>query len=282
MALLDINDLSVTFTTNDGDVHAVNNVNLSLERGETLGIVGESGSGKSQLSFAVMGLLAKNGRATGSVKFDGQEILNAKPKLLNQIRAENVAMIFQDPMTSLNPYMRVSDQMAEVLMLHHGLSKRAAVQDSIRMLDAVRIPDAKGRARLYPHEFSGGMRQRVMIAMALLSEPEILIEQLDYVYEIRRLQKKSAGSDVPLWTMSRPTAYRLVKRVMNRAGIVGKQATGKGLRHGFGVAMVTAKKPLPLHVLSQLMGHTDTKTTEIYLQVTGEEKRQMVVDAWEK
>jgi len=112
--------------------------------------------------------------------------------------------------------------------------------------------------------------------------PEILIEQLDYVYEIRRLQKKSAGSDVPLWTMSRPTAYRLVKRVMNRAGIVGKQATGKGLRHGFGVAMVTAKKPLPLHVLSQLMGHTDTKTTEIYLQVTGEEKRQMVVDAWEK
>ena len=95
---------------------------------------------------------------------------------------------------------------------------------------------------------------------------QILIEQLDYVYEIRRLQKKSAGSDVPLWTMSRPTAYRLVKRVMNRAGIVGKQATGKGLRHGFGVAMVTAKKPLPLHVLSQLMGHTDTKTTEIYLQ----------------
>jgi len=111
--------------------------------------------------------------------------------------------------------------------------------------------------------------------------PEILIESLDLVYGIRALHKKEKGIDIPLWTMSRPTAYRLVKRVMTRAGIVGKQATGKGLRHGFGVAMMTAKKPLPIHVLSQLMGHTDTKTTEIYLQVVGEEKRQMVSDAWE-
>lgn len=111
--------------------------------------------------------------------------------------------------------------------------------------------------------------------------PEILIEQLDYVYEIRRLQKKSKGTDVPLWSMSRPTAYRLVKRVMDRAGIVGKQATSKGLRHAFGVAMVTARKPLPIHVLAQLMGHSDSKTTEIYLQVVGEEQRQMVTDAWE-
>ena len=111
--------------------------------------------------------------------------------------------------------------------------------------------------------------------------PNILIENLDLVYGIRALQKKQRGLDIPLWSMSRPTAYRLVKRVMTRAGIVGKMATGKGLRHGFGVAMVTAKKPLPIHVLSQLMGHTDTKTTEIYLQVVGEEKRQMVSDAWE-
>ncbi|MEZ5725694.1 MAG: ATP-binding cassette domain-containing protein [Paracoccaceae bacterium] len=175
MALLDIKDLNVTFATNDGEVHAVNGINLSLERGETLGIVGESGSGKSQLAFAVMGLLARNGRATGSVSFDGQQILNAPLKTLNRVRAEHIAMIFQDPMTSLNPYMRVSDQMAESLMLHHGLSKSAAVADAIRMLDAVRIPDAAGRARLYPHEFSGGMRQRVMIAMALLCQPEVLI-----------------------------------------------------------------------------------------------------------
>ncbi|TRW96191.1 ATP-binding cassette domain-containing protein [Paracoccus sp. M683] len=175
MGLLELNDLSVRFQTNDGEVRAVNGVNLTVAPGETLGIVGESGSGKSQLSFAVMGLLARNGRASGSVRFDGQEILNAPPKVLNKIRAEKIAMIFQDPMTSLNPYMRVADQMAEVLTLHKGMSKREAVAESVRMLDAVKIPDAKGRVRLYPHEFSGGMRQRVMIAMALLCRPQLLI-----------------------------------------------------------------------------------------------------------
>lgn len=175
MALLEIDDLSVRFATNDGEVQAVNQVNLSVEAGETLGIVGESGSGKSQLSFALMGLLARNGRASGNVRFDGQQILNAPPKVLNRIRAEKIAMIFQDPMTSLNPYMRVSDQMAEVLTLHKGMSKKQAVTEAVRMLDAVKIPDAKGRVRLYPHEFSGGMRQRVMIAMALLCRPQLLI-----------------------------------------------------------------------------------------------------------
>lgn len=175
MALLDIDDLSVRFRTHDGAVQAVNNVSLTVEAGETLGIVGESGSGKSQLAFAVMGLLARNGQASGRVRLDGQDILNAPPKVINRVRAEKIAMIFQDPMTSLNPYMRVADQMAEVLVLHKGLSKREAVTESVRMLDAVRIPDAKGRVRLYPHEFSGGMRQRVMIAMALLCRPKLLI-----------------------------------------------------------------------------------------------------------
>ncbi|WP_295043979.1 ATP-binding cassette domain-containing protein, partial [uncultured Paracoccus sp.] len=175
MALLQIEDLSVRFHTHDGAVQAVNSVSLSVDPGETLGIVGESGSGKSQLAFAVMGLLARNGQASGRVVLDGQDILNAAPRVINRVRAEKVAMIFQDPMTSLNPYMRVADQMAEVLVLHKGLSKRAAVAESVRMLDAVRIPDAKGRVRLYPHEFSGGMRQRVMIAMALLCRPKLLI-----------------------------------------------------------------------------------------------------------
>ncbi|MDM7255635.1 MAG: ATP-binding cassette domain-containing protein [Paracoccus sp. (in: a-proteobacteria)] len=175
MALLDVSNLSVRFDTNDGTVSAVNDVSFTLDKGETLGIVGESGSGKSQLSFAIMGLLAKNGRASGSVRFDGAEILNAPPRVMNTIRARKIAMVFQDPMTSLNPYMRVSDQMAEVLTQHKGLSKREAVAESVRMLDAVKIPDAKGRVRLYPHEFSGGMRQRVMIAMALLCRPELLI-----------------------------------------------------------------------------------------------------------
>jgi oligopeptide transport system ATP-binding protein len=175
MTLLTLTDLSVRFATNDAEVRAVNNVNLTVAEGETLGVVGESGSGKSQLSFAIMGLLARNGRASGSVMFDGQEILNAPVRVLNRIRAEQIAMIFQDPMTSLNPYMRVADQMAEVLTLHKGMSKREAVAESVRMLDAVKIPDAKGRIRLYPHEFSGGMRQRVMIAMALLCRPKLLI-----------------------------------------------------------------------------------------------------------
>lgn len=175
MGLLELCDLSVRFQTNDAEVRAVNDVNLTVGAGETLGIVGESGSGKSQLSFAIMGLLARNGRATGRVIFDGQDILNASPKVLNRIRAEKIAMIFQDPMTSLNPYMRVADQMAEVLTLHKGLSKRDAVAQAVQMLDAVKIPDAKGRVRLYPHEFSGGMRQRVMIAMALLCRPKLLI-----------------------------------------------------------------------------------------------------------
>ncbi|WP_199260550.1 oligopeptide/dipeptide ABC transporter ATP-binding protein [Paracoccus binzhouensis] len=175
MALLEIRDLAVRFATTDGEVSAVNGIDLDLERGQTLGIVGESGSGKSQLAFSIMGLLARNGRATGSVRFDGTEILNAPPKVLNRIRARRIAMVFQDPMTSLNPYMRVSDQMAEVLMLHKGLGKHEAVAEAARMLDAVKIPDARGRIRLYPHEFSGGMRQRVMIAMALLCRPDLLI-----------------------------------------------------------------------------------------------------------
>ena len=175
MALLDIRDLSVRFDTPDGTVNAVNGVTLSLDRGETLGIVGESGSGKSQLAFAIMGLLAKNGRATGSVRFEGEEILNAPPSVINPIRADRIAMVFQDPMTSLNPYMRVSDQMAEVLVHHKGMARAEAVAESARMLDAVRIPDARARVTLYPHEFSGGMRQRVMIAMSLLCRPDLLI-----------------------------------------------------------------------------------------------------------
>ena len=173
--LLDIKNLGVSFATGDGTVNAVNGVSFALNRGETLGIVGESGSGKSQLAFAIMGLLAKNGTARGSVKFDGAEILNAPPAEINAIRSNHIAMVFQDPMTSLNPYMRVADQMAEALIHHKGMSKAQAVAECIRMLDAVKIPDARGRIRLYPHEFSGGMRQRVMIAMSLLCKPDLLI-----------------------------------------------------------------------------------------------------------
>ncbi len=175
MTLLSVKDLSVSFATNDGTVNAVNGVTFSIAEGETVALVGESGSGKSQLAFAIMGLLARNGTATGEITFDGQRIDGLSESKLNKIRADKIAMIFQDPMTSLNPFLRVSDQMSEVLMLHKGMSRRDAETESIRLLDAVRIPEAKARLNMYPHEFSGGMRQRIMIAMALLCGPELLI-----------------------------------------------------------------------------------------------------------
>lgn len=175
MALLEVSDLKVKFATEDGLVTAVNGLNFKLNQGETLGIVGESGSGKSQTAFSILGLLAKNGRTEGSIKFRDKELVGLPEHELNKIRANEIAIIFQDPMTSLNPFMKVGDQLSEVLVLHKGMSKAEAWEESIRMLDAVKIPEAYKRIGMYPHEFSGGMRQRVMIAMALLCRPKLLI-----------------------------------------------------------------------------------------------------------
>jgi oligopeptide transport system ATP-binding protein len=187
MALLAVENLHVTFATADGEVNAVNGIGFDMDAGETLAIVGESGSGKSQTAFAIMGLLARNGRATGAVRYNGTEVLGLSQTALNKIRAQEIAMIFQDPMTSLNPYMRIADQMTEVLMLHSGMSKARARTECLRMLDAVRIPDAAARIDMYPHEFSGGMRQRVMIAMALLCKPRLLIADVTVQAQIMAL-----------------------------------------------------------------------------------------------
>ena len=174
-ALLRVRDLRVAFETAGGTVHAVNGVDLTVEAGRSLAVVGESGSGKSQIMLAVMGLLAPNGAATGSVTLDGIELVGLDEAAFNRIRATRIAMVFQDPMTALNPYMRIADQMTEVLILHRGMGRREALAESVRLLDAMEVPEARVRIGMYPHELSGGMRQRVLIAMALLGRPRVLI-----------------------------------------------------------------------------------------------------------
>lgn len=175
MSLLEFKDVRVEFKIPSGIVTAVDKVSFTIEQGETLAVVGESGSGKSQSMLAALGLLARNGKVSGSIKFDGEELVGMPQSKLNKIRGNQVSMIFQDPMTSLNPYMRVADQMTEVLELHKGMSRSDALKRSEQMLDAVRLPDAKRVLNRYPHELSGGMRQRVMIAIALLCDPKVLI-----------------------------------------------------------------------------------------------------------
>lgn len=173
--LLAIRQLQLCFNTPDGVIEAVRGVDLQLMAGETLAIVGESGAGKSQLFHAVMGLLPRNATARGSVQFTNTELLNQPPRLLNHYRGKRMAMIFQDPMTALNPLLTIGRQLTEVLEVHQGMSANTAQQHALTMLDQVRIPDARRRLHSYPHELSGGMRQRVMIAMALLCEPDLLI-----------------------------------------------------------------------------------------------------------
>ncbi|WP_221031736.1 ABC transporter ATP-binding protein [Actomonas aquatica] len=177
MPLLSVNDLRTYFHTRNGIYRAVDGVSFSLDRGETLGIVGESGSGKSVTCYSLMGLLPMPpGRIeSGTAMFDGVDLLNCTRAQARSIRGKRVSMIFQDPMTSLNPYLRVSEQLIEPLMIHEKISKAEALKRALEMLDAVGINDASSRIHYYPHEFSGGMRQRVMIAMALITKPELLI-----------------------------------------------------------------------------------------------------------
>jgi oligopeptide/dipeptide ABC transporter ATP-binding protein len=173
--VLEVENLTVGFPTDDGLVQAVRGVTYQLRRGEALGIVGESGSGKSVTSLAVLGLLPKNARITGSVRFEGREILGKGDAEMSKFRGKSVAMIFQDPMTSLNPVYRVGYQIGETLHAHDSLSDKAAHARAIELLSAVGIPHAKERVNAYPHELSGGMRQRVVIAIAMANSPDVII-----------------------------------------------------------------------------------------------------------
>ena len=174
--LLDVRDLAVRFPTPDGVVNAVSGLTFTLRRGETLGIVGESGSGKSVTNLAILGLLnRKRARITGEVLFQGRDLLTASPSEIRDVRGKDIAMIFQDPFACLHPMYRVGSQIAEAVRAHENVSKDAALDRAVEVLEAVGIPNARNRARDYPHQFSGGMRQRAMIAMALVHNPDVLI-----------------------------------------------------------------------------------------------------------
>ncbi len=172
---LDIENLKIAYALGGGRIAAVRDVTLAVHPHECLGLVGESGSGKTQVFLAAMGLLPNNAQLGGSVRFDGREILGLAPQELNRVRGSKLTMIFQDPMTSLTPHLKIGVQMGEVLVSHRGASWPDAERDALKMLERVRVPDPRRRLRQYPHELSGGMRQRVMIGMSLLGEPDLLI-----------------------------------------------------------------------------------------------------------
>jgi oligopeptide transport system ATP-binding protein len=210
--LLQVSDLRTYFETEDGTVKAVDGISFELKRGETLGIVGESGSGKSVTNLSIIKLIPNPpGRiVSGKVIFDGRNVLQMSDEEVRQIRGRRIAMIFQDPMTSLNPFMKISRQLMEMTQLHLGHSKQQAYEHAIKMLTTVGIPEPETRAHNYPHEFSGGMRQRVMIAMALSCNPELLIADepttaLDVTIQAQILElikqlKKDTGTSVILIT----------------------------------------------------------------------------------
>jgi peptide/nickel transport system ATP-binding protein len=225
-SLLEVRGLRTHFASERGEVRAVDGVDLRLERGRTLGIVGESGCGKSVTALSIMGLVPQPpGRiAGGEVLFDGEDLLKQPPARLRDLRGDKLAMIFQEPMTSLNPAFRVGEQIAEALVRHRKMSKGDAVEKAVEMLRRVRIPSPEHRAREYPHQLSGGMRQRVMIAMALACNPQLLIADepttaLDVtiqaqILELMRTLRAELGTAIILITHDLGVIAELADEVM--------------------------------------------------------------------
>jgi peptide/nickel transport system ATP-binding protein len=223
--LLEVRGLRTHFASERGEVRAVDGVDLRLERGRTLGIVGESGCGKSVTALSIMGLVPQPpGRIAGEVLFDGEDLLKLPPARLRDLRGDKLAMIFQEPMTSLNPAFRVGEQIAESLLRHRKISKKEAEKQAIEMLRRVRIPSPERRAQEYPHQLSGGMRQRVMIAMALACNPQLLIADepttaLDVtiqaqILELMRTLRAELGTAIILITHDLGVVAELADEVM--------------------------------------------------------------------
>jgi peptide/nickel transport system ATP-binding protein len=240
--LLEVEDLKVYFDTEDGVLHAVDGVSFGIGRGETLGVVGESGCGKSVTAMTIMRLLPMPpGRiAGGSVRWQGKDLVQADDATIRSVRAREIAMIFQEPMTSLNPVYSVGEQIAEVVRLHQGLNRKAALDRAAEMLKLVHIPNAVRRINDYPHQFSGGMRQRVMIAMALSCNPQLLIADepttaLDVTIQAQILDllnelKEKLGMSVMLITHAMGVVAETAQRVVVMyAGKVVEEATAEQL-----------------------------------------------------
>lgn len=222
--VISIDDLSVSFPTDDGWVHAVRNVSFDVEPGEVLAVVGESGSGKSVTALATMGLHPKSASISGQIRFHGRDLLSVSDREMRSVRGDGIAMVFQDPMTALNPVFKVGEQIAEMLLIHSDISKAAAWAKAADLLESVGVPEPGKRVNQYPHEFSGGMRQRAMIAMAIANGPDLLIADepttaLDVtiqaqVLEVMKAAQEATGAAIMLITHDLGVVAGIADRVV--------------------------------------------------------------------
>lgn len=237
--LLRVRDLSVRFRARRGSVHAVNGVSFDLVRGRSLGIVGESGSGKSQTCFAIMGLLPQSAECTGSVRFEGEELIGAPRRMLDRLRGQRMSLVFQDPMTSLTPHRTVGAQLCELVRVHDGTSAAEARRRALEIMERVRIPDPERRFDQYPFEFSGGMRQRIVIAAALIQRPSLVIAD-----------EPTTALDVTV----QAEVLRTFKAVVEHAGTSLILVT-----HDLGVVAGTCDEVMVMYA-GRVVEHADTST----------------------